>query len=385
MAKRDYYEVLGVDRSASDADIKKAYRQLAKKYHPDMNPGNKEAEEKFKEVNEAYEVLSDAQKRARYDQFGHEQPGAGPGGGGGYSDFGGFGGGFGGFDDIFNSFFGGGFGGGGQRSQGPIQGDDLRYDLRISFEEAAKGCTKEITVARDEACSACHGTGARAGTSPTTCPTCKGTGQVRVTQNTPFGRIQNVRTCDACHGTGKIIKDPCPRCNGRGKTRANRKISFTVPAGIDDGQIITMRGQGEPGENGGPAGDLYIQISVAPHKFFKRKDFDLYCEVPVSFTQAALGAEIDVPTLDKPIRYTVPEGTQPGTVFRIKGQGIQYLRGSGKGDLYVTVGVEVPRKLTDRQKELLRQFEGTVTGREYERKISFFDHMKTAFGSWRDN
>lgn len=382
MAKRDYYEVLGVGRSASDADIKKAYRQLAKKYHPDMNPGDKEAENKFKEVNEAYEVLSDAQKRARYDQFGHEQPGAG-GAGGGYSDFGGFGGGFGGggFDDIFSAFFGGGGGGfGGQRNTGPERGDDLRYDLTISFEEAAFGCSKEISVSKDEECAACKGTGARAGTSPTTCPTCKGTGQVRVTQNTPFGRIQNVRTCETCHGEGRIIKEPCPKCNGRGKTRSPKKISFNIPAGIDNGQAITLRGQGEPGERGGQPGDLYIRITVRPHKMFKRQDYDLYLDVPISFTQAALGGEIDVPTLGGTIKYSVPEGTQPGTMFRIKGQGIQNLRGVGKGDLFIKTNVEVPKKLTDKQKELLRQFEGTVTGKEYEEKKSFFDRMKDAFG-----
>ncbi len=383
MAKRDYYEVLGVSRSASDDEIKKAYRKLAKKYHPDVNPDDKEAEEKFKEASEAYEVLSDAQKRSRYDQFGHDPMGGG-GGAGGYSDFGGFGGGgFGGFDDILNSFFGGGFGAGRARDTGPIQGNDLQYEIRVSFEEAALGAKKEINVARDEECPVCHGSGAKEGTSPETCPTCKGSGQVVYTQNTPFGRIQNARTCETCHGSGKIIKDPCTRCNGRGKVRTSRKISFNVPAGIDNGQIITMRGQGEPGERGGPPGDLYIQINVAPHKFFKRKDFDLHCNIPISFTQAALGAEIDVPTLGNPVKYTIPEGTQPGTVLRIKGEGIQYLRGSGKGDLYITVDVEIPRKLTEKQKQLLTEFDGTVTGREYEKKKSFFDHMKDAFGSWK--
>lgn len=378
MAKRDYYEVLGVDKKASDADIKKAYRQMAKKLHPDVNPGDKNAEEKFKELNEAYEVLSDPQKKARYDQFGHEQPGAGGPGGGFYSDFGGGFGGFGGFDDIFSSFFGGGAAGG-SRNQGPMQGDDLRYDLTISFEEAAKGCNKEINLVRDEECAACHGTGAKEGTSPVTCPTCHGTGQVRVTQSTPFGRIQNVRVCETCHGEGKIVKDPCPKCNGRGMVRTAKRRTIKVPAGIDDGQVIRISGQGEPGLRGGPPGDLQVLVRVRPHKFFTRKGYDLYCAVPISFTQAALGGEIDVPTLDSPVKYNVPEGTQPGTVFRVKGAGIQNLRGAGKGDLFVEVSVEIPKRLTDRQKEILRQFDGTVTGKEYEQKKSFFERMKDAF------
>lgn len=380
--KRDYYEVLGLTKSASEADIKKAYRQMAKKYHPDVNPGDKQAEEKFKEINEAYEVLSDAQKKARYDQFGHEDPTAGFGGGATYSDFGGFGGGgFGGFDDIFSAFFGGAAGAGGGQSarRGPVQGDDIRQEVTISFEEAAKGCEKEINVVRDEDCPTCHGSGAKEGTSPTTCPTCKGAGQVRVQQNTPFGRIQNVRTCDTCHGEGKIVKDPCTRCNGRGRVRTSKKRTVRIPAGIDDGQIIRVSGQGMAGLRGGPAGDLQVLIRVRPHKFFARKGTDLYCTVPISFTQAALGGAVDVPTLGSPVAYNVPEGTQPGTVFRIKGQGIPSLRTGTKGDLFVEMNVEVPKKLTDKQKDLLRQFESTVTGREYEQKKSFFDRMKDAF------
>lgn len=380
LAKRDYYEVLGVDKTADEAAIKKAYRQLAKKLHPDVNPGDKQAEEKFKELNEAYEVLSDPQKRARYDQFGHEQPGMG-GGAGGYGDFGGFGG-FGGaggfgFDDIFSSFFGGAAGG--ARSQGPQQGDDLRYDLTISFEEAAKGCNKEINLVRDEECPVCKGSGAKEGTSPTTCPTCKGTGQVRVTQNTPFGRIQNVRVCETCHGEGKIIKDPCGKCNGRGYVRTSKRRTIRIPAGIDDGQVIRISGQGEPGLRGGPSGDLQVLVRVRPHKYFTRKGYDLYCAIPISFTQATLGAEIDVPTLDKPVKYNVPEGTQPGTVFRVKGQGIQNLRNSGKGDLFVEINVEIPKRLSEKQKDLLRQFEASTSGREYEQKKSFFERMKDAF------
>ena len=376
MAKRDYYEVLGVSKTASDDELKKAYRTLAKKYHPDLNGGDKECEEKFKEVNEAYEVLSDPQKRARYDQFGHEDPRTG--GAGGYGDFtGGFGG---GFDDIFSAFFGGGFGGA-QRARGPERGNDLRYDLTITFEEAAFGCEKEITVTREENCRECGGTGAEKGTSPTTCPTCKGTGQVQNFINTPIGRVSNVRVCDACHGSGKIIKDPCPKCNGRGRVRRNRKISIKIPAGIDNGMQIPLRRQGEPGLRGGENGDLYIFVTVRPHKLFTRENYDLYCDVTVSFTQAALGGEIDVPTLNGMTKYNLPEGTQPGAVVRLRGQGIQNLRGAGKGDLYIKINVEIPRRLTEQQKELLRQFDESVTGKEYEGKKSFFDRVKDAFSN----
>lgn len=374
MAKRDYYEVLGVDKSADDAAIKKAYRQLAKKWHPDVNPGNAEAEEKFKEVNEAYQVLSDSQKRAAYDQYGFDGPQAQGFGGGGY------GGGFGGFggidmDDIFSSFFGGGR----AAHNGPVPGDDLRYDITITFDEAAKGCEKQINVVRDEECENCHGSGAKPGTNPQTCPTCGGTGQVRVTQNTAFGRIQNVRTCSNCHGTGKIISDPCPKCNGRGKVRTNKRRTIKIPAGIDNGQILTIRGQGQPGERGGQPGDLLIVVNVRPHKLFKRDGADIYMDLPITFTQAALGAEVDVPTLDKPVKHTIPEGTQPGKTFRIRGKGIPYLRGSGSGDLYVTVSIDVPKKLSEKQKELLRQFESSVEGGQYEQKKSFFERVKDAF------
>ncbi|MDY4200509.1 MAG: molecular chaperone DnaJ [Candidatus Fimadaptatus sp.] len=378
MDKRDYYEVLGVAKTATDDEIKKAYRTLAKKYHPDLNGGDKDCEAKFKEVNEAYEVLSDPQKRARYDQFGHEDPRAG-GAGGGYGDFtGGFGG---GFDDIFSAFFGGGFGGGGQRARGPQRGDDLRYDLTITFEEAAFGCEKEISVTRDENCEECGGTGARKGTQPTQCPTCHGTGQVQSFVNTPIGRVSNVRVCDACHGQGTIINDPCPKCSGRGRVRRNRKITIKIPAGIDNGMQIPLRKQGEPGLRGGENGDLYIFVTVKPHKLFTRENYDLYCDVTVSFTQAALGGEIDVPTLNGMIKHNLPEGTQPGTVIRLRGQGIQNLRGAGKGDLYIKVNVEIPRKLTDKQKELLMQFDETLTGKEYEAKKSFFERVKDAFSN----
>ena len=376
--KRDYYEVLGVAKDADEATIKKAYRQLAKKYHPDVNPGDKDAEEKFKEVNEAYQTLSDPQKRASYDQFGPDGPQAGFGGGGGFGGFSGFeGGGFGGFEDIFSSFFGGGMGG--QQRNGPIPGDDLRYDLTISFEEAAMGCEKEINLVRDEECPTCNGTGAKPGTKVDTCPNCHGTGQERVITNTPIGRIQNVRTCSRCHGVGKIITEPCVKCHGRGKVRVSKRRTIKVPAGIDNGQVLTIRGQGGLGERGGPAGDLLIVITVRPHRLFKRRDDNLYIEMPLTFTQAALGAELDIPTLEKPVKYRFPEGTQPGQVFTLRGQGITHLRGGGKGDLYVTAVVDIPKKLTEKQKELLRQFDGTTTERQYEKRKTFLDRLRDVF------
>ena len=378
MAKKDYYEVLGVDKNADDAAIKRAYRQLAKKNHPDVNPGDKDAEERFKEINEAYQVLSNPQKRAQYDQFGHDGPQAGFGGGG-YGDFSGFsGGGFGGFEDIFSSFFGGGAGGG-ARSNGPVPGDDLRYDLTLSFEEAALGCEKEINLVRDEECPTCGGTGAAPGSKVETCSTCNGTGQERVISNTPFGRIQNIRTCSRCHGSGKIITEPCPKCKGRGKVRVSKRRTVKIPAGIDNGQIVTIRGQGGLGERGGEPGDLLIVISVKPHRFFKRQGDNLYIELPLTFTQAALGAEIDVPTLGKPVKYRFPEGTQPEQVFCIRGEGVPHLRGGGKGDLYVTASVEIPKKLSEKQKNLLREFEASASGNQYEKKKSFFDRLKDAF------
>ena len=376
--KRDYYEVLGVSKDADEATIKKAYRQLAKKYHPDVNPGDKDAEEKFKEVNEAYQTLSDPQKRASYDQFGPDGPQAGFGGGGGFGGFSGFdGAGFGGFEDIFSSFFGGGAGG--ARANGPIPGEDLRYDLTISFEEAAKGCEKEINLVRDEVCPTCNGSGAKPGSKVDTCPNCHGTGQERVISNTPFGRIQNVRTCSRCRGEGKIITEPCQKCHGRGKVRVSKRRTIKVPAGIDNGQVLTIRGQGGLGERGGQPGDLLVVVTVRPHKLFKRRDYNLFIEMPLTFTQAALGAELDVPTLDRPVKYRFPEGTQPGQIFTIKGQGVQHLRGNMRGDLYVTAVVEIPKKLTEKQKDLLRQFEGTTSDRQYEKKKNFFDRLKDAF------
>ena len=373
--KRDYYEVLGVAKGASDDEIKKAYRKAAKASHPDLHPDDKEAEARFKEINEAYEVLSDPQKRARYDQFGHEDPRMG-GAGAGYS-------GFGGFEDIFDMFtgggFGGGFGGGSRQSRqsAPQRGSDLQYNLTLSFEEAAFGCKKEFKFQRNATCDACGGSGAKPGTQPQTCPTCGGSGQQRVTMNSPFGQVQTMRTCQTCGGKGKTIKERCTKCSGSGFVRVTRTVTMNVPAGVDDGQNFkTIPGEGEPGRNGGPSGDLYVTCNVRPHKIFKRDRYDLYCDVPISFTQAALGGEIDVPTLEGTTKFDIPAGTQEGTSFRIRSQGIQQLRGSGKGDLFFTVHVEVPKHLGEKQKELLRQFEDSLSGKEYERRKSFGDQVK---------
>ncbi len=357
--KRDYYEVLGVSKGASDDEIKKAYRKLAKKYHPDMNPGDKEAEAKFKEVNEAYSILSDKEKRARYDQFGHAgvDPNYGAGGPGG---------GFGGFDmgdidlgDIFGSFFGGGFGGfggGGQRRNGPQKGESLRANLTITFEEAAFGCEKEINLNRTEECDACHGSGCEPGTTAETCPDCRGTGVVRVQQRTGGFAFSSTAPCSRCRGTGKIIHSPCKSCGGSGSVKKSKRITVTIPAGIDDGQAISLRGQGNAGKNGGPAGDLIVGVRVKPHPQFRRDGTTVLYEQPVSFFQAAMGAELEIPTIDGKVKYTLPAGTQPGTTFRLRGKGIPELRGRGRGDQYVTVRVQVPTSLNGEQKEALRAF-----------------------------
>lgn len=373
MAKRDYYEVLGVDKNATEADIKKAFRKKAKECHPDLHPNDKDAEERFKELNEANEVLSDADKRARYDQFGFDGPQMG---GGGY-DFGGFGG-MGGMGDLFETIFGGmgGMGGmGASRRNAPVQGDDLQYRLTISFEEAAFGCEKEIDFFRNENCDTCSGSGAKPGTQPQTCPTCKGSGQVR----SGSGFMVTVRTCPTCRGEGKIVKEKCSGCNGTGRIRRKRTIKLRIPAGVEDGINMIKRGEGEPGMRGGPAGDLYIAISVKPHKLFKRDGNNLLLDMPISITQTALGAEIDVPTLEKPVKHRIPEGTQTGTSFRLKGQGIVSRRTGVKGDLILTVRVETPTKLSEKQKELLRELDASMTGKEYEGRKSFADKLKDLF------
>ncbi len=376
--KRDYYEVLGVPRGASDEELKKAFRKVAKKYHPDLHPGDKAAEEKFKEVNEAYEVLSDHDKRAKYDQFGHAgvDPNFGAGGAGGGAGFGGFD-----FGDIFGDIFGGGFGGfgGSSRRNAPRRGADLRQVMDITFEEAAFGCKKTINVTKQEKCSSCNGTGAKKGTSPVTCGKCHGTGQVQTQMRTPLGYMTNVTTCPDCGGRGQIIKEPCPDCRGTGRVRRNRKIEVEVPAGIDNGQTLQLSGLGEAGERGGPNGDLLITFRIKPHEFFHREGNDVYMEIPITFVQAALGATLKVPTLDGAVEYSIPEGTQPGTRFRLKGKGIPYMNSGGRrGDQYVTVNVEVPRNLSSRQKQLLQELDDD---RNYKQKKSFWKKLEDFFNN----
>lgn len=372
--KRDYYEVLEVGKDASIDDIKKAFRKLAKQHHPDMNDGDKASEAKFKEVNEAYEVLSDPEKRARYDQYGHaaSQPGFGQGG---FGDMGGMGD----IGDIFDMFTGGMFGGRSGRRAGPQQGANLRYDLTISFEEAAFGVEKEISFTRECTCDTCGGTGAKPGTSRRTCPTCGGRGQVTSNVRTPLGMMSTSRPCSDCNGEGTKVESPCQDCLGRGHIRKRRTLNVKIPAGIDTDQRISIRGEGEPGERGGPSGDLYVYISVRQHKLFKREGFDLSFDMPIAFSQAVLGDKIDVPTLEGKVTLTVPESTQPDTVFRLEGKGIQRLQARGKGDLYIRVKLEVPQKLDSKQKELLRQFETSLNGKQYKDKKSFMDKLKDYF------
>ncbi|MDF2839258.1 MAG: molecular chaperone DnaJ [Clostridia bacterium] len=375
--KRDYYEVLGINKGASEDEIKKAFRGLAKKHHPDVNQGNKESEAKFKEINEAYEVLSDKDKKAKYDQFGHAGVDSNGFGGAGA---GGFGGGFGGFEDIFDIFSNlGGYGSSGRSKNGPRQGADLKYEVEIDFKEAAFGVKKEINITRSEKCEECKGSGAKAGSAVDTCKKCGGTGEVRYAQNTVFGRVVNVRPCDDCHGEGKIIKEPCPKCVGRGTVRKNKKITIEIPAGVDNGSVMPLRGEGEPGEKGGPKGDLYIYFRVKPHSLFKRDGMNLFCEIPISFVQATMGAEISVPTLEGQEQFEIPEGTQTGTTFKLKGQGIPSLRSKARGDLYFTVKVDIPRKLSDKQKEALKHFADAMGEEITGKGKSFFDKVKDAF------
>ena len=375
--KRDYYEVLGVERNASPEEIKKAYKKLAKQYHPDLHPDDRNAEEKFKEVNEAYSVLSDDNARARYDQFGHNDPDTGVGGFGG-GGFGGFGAGGVDLGDIFSAF---GFGGGGfQRDpSAPQRGNDLRMDISVTFEEAYRGVEKEVVVNRLESCASCKGSGAKAGTSRERCSQCGGSGKVRMTQNTPFGQMQTVRTCSACGGAGTIINTPCPDCGGSGRRRVQRKLMVNIPAGVDDGSRLRMQGEGEGGLNNGQPGDLFIYISVKPHKFFRREEDNVKLEQDITFSQAALGCEIQVPTLDGDVSLTIPEGTQTGSTFRLRGRGFPKLRGYGRGDQHVRVRVVTPTNLSAEQKELLRQLDDSVAAqptRERDTKKNLFGKKK---------
>ncbi|MBQ7975328.1 MAG: molecular chaperone DnaJ [Clostridia bacterium] len=370
--KRDYYEVLGVSKGASDDELKKAYRKVAKKYHPDLHPNDKEAEEKFKEVNEAYAVLSDSEKRSRYDQFGHAGVDPNFGAGGGAGGFGGFD-----FGDIFGDIFGGGFGGfGGSRRNGPVRGNDVRQMVDITFEEAAFGVKKKLSITKMENCTTCGGSGAKPGTSPATCGRCGGTGQVKTQVRTPLGYMTNVGTCPECGGTGKIIKEPCRDCRGTGKIRKNSVIEIDIPAGIDNGQTIQITGKGEPGERGGPHGDLLVTVRVKAHPLFVREGYNVFIDMPITFVQAALGATVKVPTLDGAVEYDIPEGTQSETTFKLRGKGIPYLRSKARGDQYVKVRVEVPSNLSSKQKELLREFD---EDKNYKQKKSFMDKAKNFF------
>ncbi|MBQ8433152.1 MAG: molecular chaperone DnaJ [Clostridia bacterium] len=376
--KRDFYEVLGVDKNADAGTIKKAYYKLAKQYHPDTNPGDKVAEEKFKEANEAYEILSDPEKKAKYDQFGHAafDPSMG-GGAGGFGGFGGFGD-FGDLGDILGGMFGGAFGGGRQRRNGPVRGDDIGATVTVSFEEAAFGVKKDISYNRVCHCAECKGTGAAGGSGVETCATCRGTGQVQRIQRMGGMSFQSTATCDACRGSGKIIKNPCNKCRGSGFTRESKRLTVSIPAGIDHGERIALRGQGNDGKNGGPAGDLIITVGVRSHSIFERDDYNIYCEVPLTVAEATLGAEIDVPTLEGNVKYSIPEGTQPGTKFTLRQKGIPYVNGNGRrGDLIFRVTVEIPKGLNDKQKDAMRAFADSCGESNYAKHKQFF---KKIFG-----
>ena len=376
--KRDFYEVLGVDKNADAGTIKRAYYKLAKQYHPDTNPGDKVAEEKFKEANEAYEVLSDPDKKAKYDQFGHAAFDPSMGGGDYGGGFGGFGD-FGDLGDILGGMFGGAFGGGSaRRRNGPVQGDDIGTSISITFEEAVFGVKKDISYNRVCHCADCHGTGAAGGSSPETCTVCQGSGQVRRVQRMGGMSFQSTAPCEACRGSGKIIKNPCGKCRGTGMSRESKRLSVSIPAGIDNGERIALRGQGNDGRNGGPAGDLIISVSVRDHAIFERDGYNVYCEVPLTVAEATLGAEIDVPTLDGNVKYTIPEGTQPGTKFTLRGKGVPYVNGGGRrGDQIFRVTVEIPKGLNDKQKAAMKAFADSCGEGNYAKHKQFF---KKIFG-----
>ena len=375
-SQKDYYDILGVDRDADQKEIKKAYRKLAKKYHPDRNPDDPESGEKFKEISEAYGILSDEDKRARYDQYGHAGIGDDDFN---YEDF--ARGGFGGLEDLFEMFMGGGFSGMGQRSQNrPTRGRDLEYRMEISFEDAAFGTEKTIRIPRQETCQTCDGSGAKPGSNPRTCPKCDGSGQIRVNQRTPFGNMAQIKTCDRCQGRGEIIDDPCPDCNGEGRVTRRRDIKVEIPAGISSGQRIRLSGKGGAGKRGGPSGDLFVRVDVKPHDLFERKGDDVYYELPINFVQAALGDEIQVPTLEGEVKLKIPEGTQPGDSLRLKNKGINHLRSSGRGDQYIKIKVVIPKSLDSEQKELLQKF-AKISGDEINPESKgFFSRVKDAFG-----
>ncbi|MDO5016479.1 MAG: molecular chaperone DnaJ [Eubacteriales bacterium] len=379
--KRDYYEVLGVDKDADDKEIKKAYWKLAKKYHPDVNPGNKEAEEKFKEANEAYEVLSDPDKRKRYDQFGNAafDP----------SSFSGYGaGGFSGInlEDLFSTLFGdfgfndfGGFTSSSNSRRGPMPGANLRYRMNLDFMEAAFGCERVISIRKEDLCPTCGGSGTEGDEKPATCPVCHGTGQVQVRQQTLFGQMTSTQTCSNCHGSGEIIEHPCHTCHGTGRQERSKSLQVKVPAGINEGEVLTLRGEGEPGYRGGPNGMLYIVIHIKPHPVFTRQGNDTFCELPITFGQAALGLEVDVPTIDGPTKFKLNEGTQPGDIYTIRGKGIPFVQGRGRGDHKFQVVLEVPKNLTDEQKAQLQKFDESVSESHYQKRQGFLDKLKQMF------
>ena len=382
--KRDYYEVLGLQKGATDEEIKKAYRACVKKYHPDLHPDDKDCEEKMKEVNEAYECLSDPDKKSKYDQFGFAgvdpSYGAGAGGGGGFSGFSGFGD-MGDIGDIFSSFFGGGGFGGSSRSNPNRRGQDIQTYVTIDFMDACNGKKVDVKLNRMEQCPDCHGTGSAAGSGTDTCPDCHGTGYVKTAQRTPLGMISSQRPCSRCGGKGKIITNPCSACHGAGRVSVSKTVNVTIPAGIDDGQTLQVRGQGHSGLNGGPAGDLHVTVQVRPDPIFVRDEYDIHTEIPITYGQAVLGSEVTVPCIDGKVKLTIPEGTQSGTVFRLRNKGVKRLNRTDRGDQFVTVNVEVPKNLNKTQKDLLSKFEASLGENNYNKRKSFFDKVKKILNS----